>query len=21
QVGYKQFFGQKRRWGARYYGF
>nr|CEI71348.1 BabA [Helicobacter pylori] len=21
QVGYKQFFGQKRKWGARYYGF
>ncbi|WRB40400.1 outer membrane beta-barrel protein [Helicobacter pylori] len=21
QVGYKQFFGEKRRWGARYYGF
>ncbi|WP_120803313.1 Hop family adhesin HopZ [Helicobacter pylori] len=21
QVGYKQFFGQKRRWGLRYYGF
>ncbi|AHN42377.1 SabA family sialic acid-binding adhesin [Helicobacter pylori] len=21
QVGYKQFFGQKRRWGTRYYGF
>ncbi|UOR72565.1 Hop family adhesin BabA [Helicobacter pylori] len=21
QMGYKQFFGQKRRWGARYYGF
>nr|WP_050585503.1 Hop family adhesin HopZ [Helicobacter pylori] len=21
QIGYKQFFGEKRRWGARYYGF
>ncbi|MGL2400850.1 Hop family adhesin BabA [Helicobacter pylori] len=21
QMGYKQFFGQKRKWGARYYGF
>ncbi|GAA9027106.1 outer membrane beta-barrel protein [Helicobacter pylori] len=21
QVGYKQFFGEKRKWGARYYGF
>ncbi|GAA7813789.1 outer membrane beta-barrel protein [Helicobacter pylori] len=21
QVGYKQFFGEKKRWGARYYGF
>ncbi|GAA7090004.1 Hop family adhesin BabA [Helicobacter pylori] len=21
QVGYKQFFGKKRKWGARYYGF
>ncbi|PDW30256.1 hypothetical protein BB451_00425 [Helicobacter pylori] len=21
QIGYKQFFGQKRRWGLRYYGF
>ncbi|WP_212888908.1 SabA family sialic acid-binding adhesin, partial [Helicobacter pylori] len=21
QMGYKQFFGKKRRWGARYYGF
>ncbi|WRA61150.1 Hop family adhesin BabA [Helicobacter pylori] len=21
QVGYKQFFGQKRKWGTRYYGF
>ncbi|EMH70437.1 outer membrane protein, partial [Helicobacter pylori HP260Bi] len=21
QVGYKQFFGQKRKWGVRYYGF
>ncbi|OPG60333.1 hypothetical protein BGL79_07640 [Helicobacter pylori] len=21
QVGYKQFFGQRRKWGARYYGF
>ncbi|GAA8678396.1 outer membrane beta-barrel protein [Helicobacter pylori] len=21
QIGYKQFFGEKKRWGARYYGF
>ncbi|GAA6801033.1 outer membrane beta-barrel protein [Helicobacter pylori] len=21
QIGYKQFFGEKRKWGARYYGF